>query len=1038
MFEKLLILLMAGAVSLSHFIPSPSQMINLFEAGQKLFVIEDYSQAIEKYERVLAINSPFLAEDKVVTNLAEMELSVPTAARYQMANCYKNLKQFDKAVENFKLVESEARNDRLRAMAQYQVVISRYNQEHYEETIQEAQYLLQSYQGSEYEERALYNIGWSYYKLEKYDESISAFLEKINKFPEGSYSPRSQFQIGECYFNLNKYTEAISSYTGLIENYMPESFSEREWSEMELSRLRKRMQVQSSVGKGREEEHIIELSAKAYIRIGDAYDRLDEPDKAIEAYKHIPQDYLPMADLVETAYIKMAEVSLKAYGFDEAIAVYKNAIDLSSEHLFQGKMQFQIAKLNFQHQHYSQAADEYKLYIAGYREVSQDIGFTADEAYYQIAMSFFEDYQYDSSLVYYQTVLDSFPDSHLYTSSFYGKGLAYQKLGRFDDALRVMNDLIQKFPDDEQTPLAYLQVARIYYDRKQYQAAIEAFNAVLEKFAANENIDKNSIYFELGLCYRDDGQTDRAVESFHLVEKSSPYFPGAYSEISEIYLKQGDFDRAEQILFEVLDVLEEPERKAEVHYYLARLYVSAKNYENAVEQFSLALRDLSKNEIIQSALFGRGAIYLQLKQYDAAIDDFENLLSQATVVPELKSKTLRRLVTCYLKTGEGQKAIDTAQNYIASAKNKEERGDGLLALSQAYYEMGDLQQGILIANQIISSVENENILTQAYFLKGNCFLALKEYNQAIAVFGTAIQQYPNSPFIPDVLFQMGIAYYNSEDYQQAADVFNRVVQRVPSGENRLYGLYYRGYSLFRLGEWDQARASFASIVAEYPRRDEAAEAAFQIAECYFNERSFEQAIAAYQNVYQQYPNSRFAALALYNSGWGYIQNDQKDRGIQVFQELIKTYPDSVYAIDALFTIGDWHYNNKRYEEATKAYQQLVDRYPHHELAEKAKLHIHEMAQITSYLEYEKASALFDEKKYREAIDAFQKVIEKYPDADVVVGSRVNIAAAYEQLKEWKKALMIYEEIIKLYQNVPEHQDAYAFAKEHFQWIKENY
>jgi len=1038
MFEKLLILLMAGAITLSRIIPSPSQMINLFESGQKLFVIEDYTQAIVKYEKILSINSPFLAEEKVVTNLAEMELSIPIAARYQMANCYKNLGEFDKAVENFKMVEKEGENEKLRSMAQYQIVISRYNQEHYEETIEEAGYLLENYSGSEYEERALYNIGWSNYKLEKYQESIAAFKDKIEKFPEGAYSPRSQFQIGESYFKLEKYQDAIASYSALVEKYMPKSFSERQWSEMELSRLRKRMQVQSSVGKGREEEHVIELTAKGHIRIGDAYELLNEPEKAIEAYKRIPQDYLPMADLVETAYIKMAEVALRAYGFDNAIEVYKNAIDLSSERVFQGKMQFQIAKLNFQNQRYSQAANEYKLYIAGYREVSREIDFTVDEAYYQIAMSFFEDYQYDSSLVYYQTVLDSFPDSHLYTSSFYGEGLAYQKLGQFDLALGVMNDLIQKFPGDDQTPLAYLQVARIYYDRKEYQPALDAFNSVLEKFTDNQNIDKNSIYFELGLCYRDNGQTDLAIESFKKIDKTSEYFPGAYSEISEIYLKQGDFVQAEKILFEILDVLEEPERKAEVNYYLARLYVTSKNYEKAVEQFTIALQDLKKNEMLQSALFGRGAIYLQLEQYNSAIDDFENLLSQPNIVPELKSKSLRRLVTCYLKTGEGQQAIDAAQNFVASAKNSTERADGLLALSQAYYEMGNLQQGILIADQILTTAEDEDILTQALFLKGNCFLGLKDFSQAVTVFQSAVQQYPNSTFVPDVLFQMGIAYYNSEDYQLAADTFNSVVQKVPLGENRLYGLYYRGYCLFRLGQWEEARNSFARITSQYSGRDEAAEAAFQIAECYFNERNFNEAIEAYKDVQKKFPKSRYAALSMYNSGWGYIQSDQEDPGIQIFQELIKIYPDSVYAVDALFTIGDWHYNNKRYDEATQTYQQLVEQHPNSELAEKAKVHIHELSQITSYMDYEKASALFDEKKYKEAIEAFQKVIEKYPEADVIVGSRVNMAAAYEQLKQWRQALMMYEEIINIYKDKPEHQDAYAFAKEHYEWIKANY
>ena len=1038
MFEKLLILLMAGAVTLSRFIPSPSQMINLFESGQKLFVIEDYSQAIEKYEKILAIDSPFLAEEKVVTNLAEMELSIPIAARYQMANCYKNLDKYDKAVENFKIVAKDAKDEKLRAMAQYQIILSRYNQEHYEETIQEAKYLLQNYTESDYEERALYNIGWSYYKLEKYDESISAFKQKIEKFPEGSYSPRSQFQIGECYFKLEKYQQAIDSFYELTEKYMPESFSERQWSEMELSRLKRRMQVQSSAAKGREEEHVIELSAKAYIRIGDAYDLLNEPEKAIETYKRIPQDYLPMADLVETAYIKTADVTMRSKGFDDAIQVYKNAIDLSSDRVFQGKMQFQIAKLSFQHQHFEQAVREYKLYIAGYREVSQAIEFTVDEAYYQLALSFFEDNQYDSSLVYYQVVLDSFPDSHLYASAFYGKGLTYQKLVQFDQALAVMNDMTQKFPEDEQTPLAYLQIARIYFDRKEYDLSIQAFQSLLENFQDNENVNKNTIYFELGLCYRDRGQTDLAIDSFRKIDKASDYFPGAYSEISEIYLKQGDFAQAEKVLLEVLEVIQEPERKAEIHYYLARLYVTAEDYNKAAEQFTIAIQDLKKTEIYQSALFGRGAIYLQSGQFNSAVDDFENLLGQPHVIPELKSKSLRRLVTCYLKIGEGQKAIDAAQNFIASAKNNAERADGLLALAQAYYEMGNFQPGILVADQILSSSENEDILTQAYFLKGNCFLGLKDYNQAVIVYQTAIQKHPNSAFIPDVLFQLGIAYYNSEDYEMAASTFDRVVKRVHSGENRLYSLYYRGYCLFRIGEWEEARRSFSQIVTEFPHREEATEAAFQIAECYFNERDYEKAIKAYINVQKKYPKSRYAALAMYNSGWGYIQNDQQEQGIQIFQELIKTYPDSLYAVDALFTLGDWHYNNKRYDDAEKAYQQLIERYPNTELAEKARVHIHELSQITSYLEYEKASALFDEKNYSEAIEAFQKVIEKYPGADVVVGAQVNIAAAYEQLKEWRKALKLYEEIIQMYKDTPEHQDAYAFAKEHYEWIKENY
>jgi len=1038
MFEKLLIFLVAGAATLSHLIPSPTQMINMFEKGQKLFVIEDYTQAITTYEKILAINSLFLKEKEVTTTLADMTISIPVAARYQMANCYKNLGDFERAIENFRIVVQTAEIERLRAMSQSQIILTRYNQKEYQATIDEARYLLDHFGNSEYVERALYNIGWSFYELGNYSESVTAFEESLRRFPQGEYAVRSQYQIGESYFELKQFQSAVDAYNTLIENYIPKSFSERQWSEMELSRLKRRTQVESGIGKSREEHHIIELSAKAVIRIGDAYDQMQNADKSIEAYLRVPQDYLPMTDLVETAYIKAADVALRRKGLADAVHVYKNAIDASTDRVFQGKMKYQIARINFQHKDYAQAAAEYRSYLKSYRDVSQQIEFTADAAYYQIGMAFFEDNSYDSSLVYYQVVVDSFPNSHLRPNAFYGKGLALQRAGQFDAAISAMNDLITAYPDNQQTPLAYLQIARIHFDRQDYSQAASAYLSLLEKSTDSSVIDQNSIHFELGQCYRDSKQPDKAIAAFGKVEKGSEYFAVANSEISELYLQQGNFDQAEHVLRQVLDAATEPGKQAEVHYYLARLYVSAEQFEKAIPEFELAIQGLQKPEILQSALFGRGAIHMQLHQYQFAIADFERLLAMPQVQPEVKSKAMRRLVTCYLKSGAPEKSLESAQSFVDNAKSKSDRVDGLLALAQAHYEMAQFQEGIRVADEIIATGEDAEPVVQAYFLKGNCQLSLKQFSQSVETYQTALQKYPNSGFMPDVLFQLGIAYYNSEDHEKAAKTFAEVTERVATGENRLFALYYRGYCLMRLGNWSDARAAFRTIVAEFPHRDEAAEAAYQIAESYFNERNYEEAIVAYKLVQKTYPNSKYAALSMYNSGWGYIQNNQQDQGIDVFKQLINTYPDSMYAIDALFTIGDWHYNNKRYEDATRAYQQLIAKYPDSELAEKARVHVTELSQIHSYNEYEKASILFDDKKYAEAIVAFHSVIEKFPEADVAVGARVNIAASHEMLREWKKALQMYEYIIQTYRDDPAHQDAYAFAREHYDWIMENH
>jgi tetratricopeptide (TPR) repeat protein len=137
-------------------------------------------------------------------------------------------------------------------------------------------------------------------------------------------------------------------------------------------------------------------------------------------------------------------------------------------------------------------------------------------------------------------------------------------------------------------------------------------------------------------------------------------------------------------------------------------------------------------------------------------------------------------------------------------------------------------------------------------------------------------------------------------------------------------------------------------------------------------------------------------------------------------------------------VGDYYYNGKEYDQAREAYQKVIDLFPQSPRAQQASALIHELGQITSYLDYQEAVNLFDEKKYLAAIEAFEKIIETYPGADVVVGSWANIGASYEQLSRWDDALKIYNRVIETYADDPQHQDAVVFATEHKDWIEETF
>jgi TolA-binding protein len=280
--------------------------------------------------------------------------------------------------------------------------------------------------------------------------------------------------------------------------------------------------------------------------------------------------------------------------------------------------------------------------------------------------------------------------------------------------------------------------------------------------------------------------------------------------------------------------------------------------------------------------------------------------------------------------------------------------------------------------------------------------------------------------------------YNLENYEASAAKFMEFAQEFGEHPNMVFSLYYLAYSHFRRGLWDKAGETFDRLASNYPNSEMLDEAKYQVAECFYNDRKYKLAMGAYSVVLRDFPGSRYAEDALYNTAWCQFQLDQEDEAVATLQEVVRRFPQGDYAADAQFTIGDHYYNKKDYGQAEEAYQKVLDLFPNSPRTQHARALIHELNQITSFLAYKEAVALFDEKQYLQAIEAFQLIIEEYPGTDVVVGSWANMGASYEQLSRWDDALEIYNNVIDTYSDSPEHQAAVAFATEHKEWIEETF
>jgi TolA-binding protein len=188
-------------------------------------------------------------------------------------------------------------------------------------------------------------------------------------------------------------------------------------------------------------------------------------------------------------------------------------------------------------------------------------------------------------------------------------------------------------------------------------------------------------------------------------------------------------------------------------------------------------------------------------------------------------------------------------------------------------------------------------------------------------------------------------------------------------------------------------------------------------------------------VYRKYPQHELSTTALLNEGWSYFQLQQFDTMVATFRAVVQRYPATKAAADAQFTIADYYYNQKQYNDALVAYQEFLAKFPTNARSDEARQLIAELGEVEAYREYEQALAFFDAKNWRVAIAELTKVLERYPNTSIVYGCKTNIASAYEQLGERRRALELFNEIIRDWKDIEAAKPAVFFAEMHKRWIE---
>ncbi len=236
------------------------------------------------------------------------------------------------------------------------------------------------------------------------------------------------------------------------------------------------------------------------------------------------------------------------------------------------------------------------------------------------------------------------------------------------------------------------------------------------------------------------------------------------------------------------------------------------------------------------------------------------------------------------------------------------------------------------------------------------------------------------------------------------------------------------------GERDRALKAYKGLLRRWPLSFFAPEAQFRVGKILEDEADFYNAFQAFQKMVTKYPSSDYFSQALneqyrianlYLAGepqriWKIPVGPSMVRTIEMYNRIIKNAPYGDYAPQCQFNIGLADEKQRKFTDAVDAYQLVLDNYPTSSVAANAQYQIG-YAWMKSSI-----SGDYDMGAAKKATDAFQDYLVRYPSSDKSVQAQENIrrlsqkqtqgafdiAKFYETQHQTRAAFIYYNEVLR--------------------------
>lgn len=688
------------------------------------------SLAIAKYyfTRGQLANAIPYYEATHISNLKNAEIA---EVKFELAYCYFNNKQFDKAEPLLNAMKEM--NGKYKLPGNYYFGLLAYNGGRYKEALESFKRIENE---PKYSNIVPYYIAEIYYfsgaKQEAFDEAVK-LMERSEK---NYYDNELHLLAAQVLFEQHKYSEATKYFEHYYDNtdqIRKEELYEMAYSYYSINEWKKAIEKFKALSNTQDS-----LGQTAMYLLGDCYLKIGDNKSARNAFSLCADMNFNKAQQ-ETAMLLFGKLSFAAGYNTDAMTALQNLLTLYPSSSYKSEAKTLLSELLMRTNNYV-------------------------EAYNQ---------------------LQEVPERD---NNFYGArqkvtyGYAMQQLqqGNKTFAATLLNESLQHPIDEGYAMVATFWKAILSYQLHQPEVAIALLKTFIERnissttyLSSEATIANASLH--LGYALMDVGDYKLAQAYFN---KASLTAPPSSSLATTATIREADAAFMQKDFKGAAALYDKSIQSGGVEADYARIQKSILLGEQGKsnEKITLLQSILNRNPpstYSNDARYELGSTYIELERYQQAINTLLPLAGADGKNYILKS--LQKIAFAYQQMDKDAHAIEYYKRIVKEYPSADERGAALDALRNIYVEQNKPEEyaAVLKENNITSSKQDG--LDSTYYAAAEAQVAAGKWANAKDALKTYIDKFPHGAFLTRAHFYLGESYYQLKEYKEALPQYDAVL-----------------------------------------------------------------------------------------------------------------------------------------------------------------------------------------------------------------------------------------------------------------------